>query len=177
MMKKSNVGFTLIELLIYVTIFALVAGFFTSILLITLRVQGTQAGTVEVSSQLNFAMQTIQRNIRESSAITAPGPGSAGSTLSVTGGPSGAITIALGTCGGVSNAICLTDSSGVPVPITTNKIVVTTLTFNHYSTPSNNPVTPSVETIQISVTASNNTTNEGQKSTRTLQGSASPFNQ
>ena len=182
-MAKSERAFTLIELLLYVAIFAMVAGFFTSILLVTLRVQGTQSGVIEVSTQLNFAMQAIQRNIREATTIVAPASGASASTLQVSGGPTGAVSVTLGTCGApaISNAICITDAGGTN-PITTGKITVTTLTFSHYTTPSTlpcpgTPCIPSTETIQISVTASNNTTSEEQRITRTIQGSASPFNQ
>ncbi len=175
-MAKSERAFTLIELLLYVAIFAVVAGFFTSILLITLRVQNTQTGIVEVSTQLNFALSRVQQYIQGSTAITSPASGASANSLSVTGGSSGAITIALGTCGGVSNAICVTDSSGTN-PLTSSKIAVTNLNFTHYTTASNNPVTPGTETVQISVTATNNTTDPAKLVTRTLQAAASPLNQ
>ena len=62
------------------TFFAL---FFTSILLISLRVQGTQSGLVDISSQLNFAMQTIQRHIQEATSISSPASGASASSLTI----------------------------------------------------------------------------------------------
>lgn len=61
-------GFTLLELLIYLSVFTVVAGLFLNIFVITARVQVRETADTEVSSQLQFAMQTIQRLIRESSA-------------------------------------------------------------------------------------------------------------
>ncbi len=174
-MRKTNSGFTLIELLIYVAIFAMVAGFFTSILLISLRVQGTQSGLVDISSQLSFAMQTIQRHIQESNSISSPASGVSANSLTLVK-PTGNVTIAFGSCGGVMDAICVTEA-GSPNPLTTTKAVIKTLSFTHYTTPSNNPITPGVDTIQISITASNNTQDPASLTTRTLQGSASPLNQ
>src|SRR3989344_4737698 len=65
---KQN-GFTLIEVLLYVAILAMIAGLFTGILTVAARFQVTQSASNEVSQQLNFAMQTIQRLVRESSNI------------------------------------------------------------------------------------------------------------
>ncbi len=160
-------GFTLIELLIYIALFALVAGIFTGILVVVLRIQGQQIGLLEVSNQLNFVMQTIQRHVRESSTITSPVPGVSDSSLSL---DSGATVIALGNCGGVSNAICVNNE-----PITTKKIMIPDLTFTHYITPSNHPDFPDTHAVQIKITAKYNTTNPAQQVTRTLQSSASPL--
>ncbi len=170
-------GFTLIELLIYVAIFALVAGFFTGILIISLRVQGTQSGLVEVSTQLNFAIQTMQRHIREATGISEPGVGASGSTLTVSK-PSGAVTITLGTCGApsVASAVCVTEA-GSTNPVTTVKIAVTALSFTHFSSPSGHPSLPPTETVEINITANNNTTNPAQLVTRTLRSAASPLKQ
>ncbi|MFH1759049.1 MAG: type II secretion system protein [Patescibacteria group bacterium] len=61
-MNKQQ-GFTLVELLIYVAIFAIVAVALSSILVTFTRVNIGQVGKNEVASQLNFAMQTMQRLI------------------------------------------------------------------------------------------------------------------
>ena len=176
-------GFTLIEILIYVAIFAVVSGFFVGILLITLRVQGTQSGLVEISSQLNFAMQTIQRHVREANSISAPASGTSGSTLTVNK-PAGVVTITRGTCGApaVVNAICVTEAGAAALPITTSKIGVTTLNFTHFTNPSSlpcpgTPCVPATETIQIEITANNLSINPEQSVTRTLRSAASPFKQ
>ncbi|MEK7481786.1 MAG: tail fiber domain-containing protein [Patescibacteria group bacterium] len=67
--SKFKNGFSLIELLIYVSIFAVVAGLMTSILITILKVSQKESASVETSEQLSFVMQTVSRLIRESSNI------------------------------------------------------------------------------------------------------------
>lgn len=61
-------GFTLVELLIYLAIFGVISGLFIGILGVAARVKEREMGANEVTTQLNFVTQTIQRLIRESSA-------------------------------------------------------------------------------------------------------------
>src|SRR3989344_3512679 len=68
-----NKGFSLIELLLYVAIFAIVSGLFVGILLIATRVQLHETASGEISNQLNFVLQTIQKYVRESSLIEESG--------------------------------------------------------------------------------------------------------
>src|SRR3989344_3461223 len=65
----SKKAFSLIELLIYVSIFAVVAGLMTSILVTILKVSQKESASIETSEQLSFVMQTVSRLIRESSNI------------------------------------------------------------------------------------------------------------
>ena len=73
MPKKA---FSLIELLIYVSIFAVVAGLMTSILVTILKVSQKESASIETSEQLSFVMQTVSRLIRESSNIEIASSGS-----------------------------------------------------------------------------------------------------
>src|SRR3989344_8640478 len=73
MPKKA---FSLIELLIYVSIFAVVAGLMTSILITILKVSQKESASIETSEQLSFVMQTVSRLIRESSNIETASAGS-----------------------------------------------------------------------------------------------------
>ena len=66
---RKRAGFTLIELLIYIGIFAILAVSFSSILVTFSRVTITQSSRNEVSSQLSFVMQRIQRMVSESSHV------------------------------------------------------------------------------------------------------------
>lgn len=65
--KKS--GFTLVELLLYVGIFAILAVAFSSILITFTRVNVNQSAMNELSSQMNFVLQTIQRLVSEGSLV------------------------------------------------------------------------------------------------------------
>ncbi|MBI2075185.1 MAG: prepilin-type N-terminal cleavage/methylation domain-containing protein, partial [Candidatus Harrisonbacteria bacterium] len=65
----STRGFTLLEILIYTAIFAVVGTLLTGIVTTVTRVEVRGSASAEVSSQLNFTMQTLQRLIRDSSAV------------------------------------------------------------------------------------------------------------
>jgi len=65
----NHKGFTLLEMLLYVAILSIVAVLFVGILSTGTRVQLQETAANEVSNQLNFAIQTIQRLVRDSSAI------------------------------------------------------------------------------------------------------------
>ena len=68
-MNKNKKGFTLLEVLIYVTIFAIVLGFLSVILITTTRVEMRESAATEVTQQSSYVVQTIQRLVRESSQI------------------------------------------------------------------------------------------------------------
>ena len=70
-MKKNNRGFTLLEVLLYAITLGALLAILTSILTLGIKVQVRESAGNELANQLNFSMQTIQRFIRESSAIVA----------------------------------------------------------------------------------------------------------
>src|SRR3989344_6285263 len=76
--KKLSVnGFTLLELLLYTALFAVIAGSFVAITTIVTRVETREVSSLEVSNQMTFVMQTVQRLVSESSAIIVNADGSA----------------------------------------------------------------------------------------------------
>jgi prepilin-type N-terminal cleavage/methylation domain-containing protein len=153
-------GFTLIELLVQVTIFGLVAAMLVSITFITLRVKNKGLADNEVSGQLNFVMQTIQRLTREATAVSVP----SSNTLNLTrAGDTTTITLS----GGV---ITLKEGAAAPTTnLTNSQVVADTLTFTRITN------TSAPDTVQIVITLSHNTNNPLAASTRSLQSSASPL--
>ncbi|MDO8585050.1 MAG: prepilin-type N-terminal cleavage/methylation domain-containing protein [bacterium] len=69
MNKKSPSGFTLLEILIYIAIFAVVGTLLTGIVTTVTRVEVRGGASAEVSTQLNFTMQTLQRLTRDASVV------------------------------------------------------------------------------------------------------------
>lgn len=67
--KKHTAGFTLVELLLFTTIFAMVSVAFVSIFVVITRVQSREGSTINVNQESQFALQTIQRLVQESSLI------------------------------------------------------------------------------------------------------------
>lgn len=66
---SSYNGFTLLEILIYIAIFAIVGGLLTGIVTTVTRVEVRGGASAEVATQLNFTLQTVQRLIRDASAV------------------------------------------------------------------------------------------------------------
>ena len=69
---RNSSGFSLVELVIYIGIVGITAGILTGVLTTVTTTQVEQSTNNEVSGQLNFAMQTIQRIVQESSLIDIP---------------------------------------------------------------------------------------------------------
>jgi type II secretory pathway component PulJ len=67
--KGKNKGFTLLETLLYLAIFAIVGGSLFGILTSVVRVSTREMAGDEVASQLQFAMGSITRLVRDSSAV------------------------------------------------------------------------------------------------------------
>lgn len=159
-------GFTLIELLLYVAIFAMVAGMFTGILVVILRVEGQQSGLLEVSNQLNFVMNRIQSLIRSSNPAIAPLVSSDSNSLTVS-------------AGGVSSVIALSgDEIQINgVPITTGKVKASALQFalHTLTNPSTELGLPPSYSVDVDMTLENTDTNPQNHVSRTLKFSASPI--
>ncbi len=66
---KSNRGFSLLETLLYLAIFAIVGGALFGILTNVVRISTQEVSGGEVTSQLQFVMQTINRLVQGSSNI------------------------------------------------------------------------------------------------------------
>ncbi|MBI3825619.1 MAG: type II secretion system protein [Candidatus Rokubacteria bacterium] len=168
--ESSRSGFTLLELIIYVGIFAIAAGLMTGILTTLTRVQVRENASIDVSTQAQFVMQTVQRLVRDASIIELPANAST-STLklrmrSATIDPT-CITVTNGTAylmqgnDGVNKQSCWNASSS---PLTDSKVVVNTLNFVKNSNP------PAKDTVQINLTMSYNSTNPTESAiSRTLE--------
>ncbi|MFA5084622.1 MAG: hypothetical protein WC475_04575, partial [Candidatus Paceibacterota bacterium] len=73
-------GYTLIELLVYTAVFAAAVGVFSGVLITFTRVGTQTSADAELTQQLSFIQDTIQRFVRESANIENPA-GVASSTL------------------------------------------------------------------------------------------------
>ena len=123
MMSKK--GFSLIEILIYITIIGIVGSFLSGIIVTVTRIQNQQSSSIEVNQQLNFAMTTIQRLIRESSLMDIA-TGTPVATLKLrTRDPAKDPTIIT-----LSNSkITLTQGAGATINLTTDTVIANQLSF------------------------------------------------
>ncbi len=151
-------GFSLVEILIYTAIIGIIGTLFSNILIIVTRVQNQQSSSVEVNQQMNFAMGTIQRLIRESSAVEiATGTPVSNLKLRTKDPAKDPTNITLS-----SGKITLQQGSGSVFNLTTDSVIVNQLSFWKIAS------YPGRDTVQIDISISYNTQNPQQQFTKTL---------
>ncbi len=159
-------GFTLIEILLYTAIFAVVGGLMVGILLTVTQVQQRESAGAEVTGQLNFIMQTVQRLVSKSSNIEIE-PGIATSTLKLrmedpAKDPTclslvnGVVKLAEGP--GANPNDCKTTTSD----LTNSRVIVNTFNFKKFTQ------YPGHDTVSIDLTITYNTANPKGQVQRTL---------
>ena len=159
-----NKGFSLAELVIYLGILGLSVGVFTSVLDTVTRTQVEQSTQNEISGQLTFSMQTIQRLIKTSSVIDLEA-GVATSTL-VLQMPQEAVsptTVYL-----ENGTIYITQGEDAPVQaLTSGSVSVDSLEFRKSSQPGAKDV------VQIDIAISQFEPSQGDLVTRSLRSAVS----
>lgn len=166
--KKACVknGFSLVELLIYVSIFAVSAVFLVAILTTVTQVQLRQVSIEEVSSQISFVNDTIQRIVKTSSLIDMTS-GSPTSTLSLRMSSSSVDQTLVYT----SSSILYLDerNNGVPTltPLTDSNVTVDSFIVTKYDNPNG------FSLVQVDISMSYNSTNPKAQITRSLKTAVS----
>ncbi|MCX7616324.1 MAG: prepilin-type N-terminal cleavage/methylation domain-containing protein [Patescibacteria group bacterium] len=161
---KNNQGFSLMEMLIYVGILGIVASVATGIFLSVTKVQTEQSAQVEISGQLNFAMQTIQRLIRNSSLVDInPGTPTTSLTLRMKDSAVDPTTIYL-----ENGRIYVKEgANGTPQSITSDRVVVDSLEFKKLTQ------YPGKDIVQIDLAMSATNKVEGNTIRRSLRSAVS----
>ena len=161
---KNNQGFSLMEMLIYVGILGIVASVATGIFLSVTKVQTEQSAQVEISGQLNFAMQTIQRLIRNSSLVDInPGTPTTSLTLRMKDSTVDPTTIYL-----ENGRIYVKEgANGTPQSITSDRVVVDSLEFKKLTQ------YPGKDIVQIDLAMSATNKVEGNTIRRSLRSAVS----
>ncbi len=161
---KNNKGFSLMEMLVYVGILGIVASIAGGIFLSVTKVQTEQTAQVEISGQLNFAMQTIQRLIKNSSLIDT----SAGT-------PTSSLTLRMKDASVDPTIIYLENgriyvkegTNGTPQSITSDKVTVNSLEFKKLTQ------YPGKDVVQIDLAMSATDKVEGKTISRSLRSAIS----
>lgn len=163
----SKKGFTLVEVLVFISIFAVSAVFLLGILTTVTRTQLRQASVNEVSEQVGFVSNTVQRLVRESSLVENE-PGVASTTLVLRRASSTVgITKIFKDPGNIGiylqefNEILGTSTT---VPLTNNKVKVNTFSVTRYQSSGG----PAV--VQVDLTLEANTTNPQAQISKSWRG-------
>src|SRR3989344_1728423 len=154
----DQTGFTLIEVILYVAIFAIVAAIMVVILTTALQVGSRENSSAEVSAQLHFATQTIQRLVRDSSNIDIQA-GVSTSTLILRMADQNQDPTVLSLVNGV---ILMRQGSNPTSSITTNRVVVDQLSFKKITQ------YPGHDVVTIDLAISSNTQNPQARLERTI---------
>jgi len=171
-MKKNKriLGFSLIELLVYIGILTIVVGFIVGIFITTIKIGSKETSSTEVTSQINYVSQTIQRMVKEASVIDIPA-GVSTSTLklrtsSLSTDPtciylsSGTIKIAQGAFPSGSENCASTSTN-----LTNSKIIVDNLIFTKLTS------YPGHDSVAFQIQMSSNTSSTENRSTKVLTSS------
>ncbi len=163
-----NKGFTLIEVLITTAIMAIVGSLMTGIFYTVTKVNQRETASGEVTSQLNFVTQTIQRLVRESSNIEIEA-GTATTTLKLRMADS----VKDPTCiTFVSSTIRLAEGPDINNPenctsnvtdLTNNKVTVDSLNFKKFTQ------YPGHDTVSFDIAMTYNSQDPAAQVQRTLQ--------
>ncbi len=167
---KSQRGFTLIELMIYVGLTALVMGLFAAILITVTRITGQQSSSSQVTSELSFLMTTIKREIHESLGATVNNT----QVILIKDATTNPVTTSIINYDADAKKITIEKTGPAPTtasPLSTNHITVDNVLFEKMVDETN----PSSTIIRMTITASANTTNPQNQSTKTLTATAAPF--
>lgn len=143
-------GFSLIELLIYTAILAVMATVIVNVFLGITMGRGQFVAESEVNSNLRFAVEKINQDIRSASVVTAPAsPGGTSSSNIIMTTVDGEITYCISSnrLRRQVNGIC-DDSSLV---VTSDKVNVTAITFTRFEN-TNTTLSVTAVTIQTSIT-------------------------
>ncbi len=159
--QRKAAGFTLIELVIYMGLMSIVVGLFASILITVIRIQTQQTSARQVTTEINFLMNTITRDIRDSLDLDVTGT----STLTITTAASSTNPIIIMLEDG---AVKKKEGSQATSTLSTTRVVADQLIFTKL-------VSGSAQAIQISLTLSFSTDNPAQEFSQTLQTTAAPL--
>ncbi|MDO8601679.1 MAG: prepilin-type N-terminal cleavage/methylation domain-containing protein [bacterium] len=157
---KLKAGFTLIELVIYMGLMAIVVGLFAGILITIVRIQTQQTSSRQVASELNFIMNTITRDIRDSQSLSVTT-----STLTITTSLASTTPIIITLDAG---AVAKKEGTSATSTLSTSRVVADTLAFTELTNGDS-------QAVQIILTLSFNTDNPTQEYTQTLQTTAAPL--
>jgi type II secretory pathway pseudopilin PulG len=118
---KDMKAFALIELIVYIAIFAIIATFLIGMLTTVTNVQIRQTSVNEVTEQLNFVSDTIQRTVQESSLINIPADGAPYTTLVLGVSDPARHPTQIYEAGGI---IYLEEGANGPIPLTDARVNV-----------------------------------------------------
>lgn len=143
--RSNQAGYTLIELLLYIVVISTLLTSITYFFGITIEARAKNQTIAEVNDQGALAMDYITQTIRNASSITTPAPAGSAASLTLVV-PTGSLSPTIFDLSGTT--LRVKEGTGAAIPLTSNDIRVTGLTFRNLTRPS----TPG--NVQITLTLS-----------------------
>jgi prepilin-type N-terminal cleavage/methylation domain-containing protein len=135
---KAAKGFTLLELLIYIALVSVISVVLSRMFIIINSGRARITSKTAVDSNLRFAVEKIEQDVRAASSVTTPGTAGATSTLLVLSVNSSTITYSSSADGYLKRQV----NSSTPESLTEDSVAVNTstvpLTFSRLE--NNNPI-------------------------------------
>ena len=141
MMKK---GFTLVEMLLYMSILSVIVLALSSFLYLSYSSRIKATVIAEVEQQGNQTMSIITQNIRNAQSITSPATGASANSLTLTEYSALLSPTIINQTG---NKLQITEGLNPSVDISSNRVVISGLSFQNLARPS----TPGIIRIQFTL--------------------------
>ena len=134
---KARKGFTLLEFILYFALISIVVSTITVFALDVIRTRAKTAVVAEVEQNMRFGLQRILRTVRQASSLNVGAStfDSATGVLSVDMAAASNTPTVFDLSGG---ALRMKEGSGAAVPLTSSRVVVTSLRFTRDNLPGNN---------------------------------------
>jgi Tfp pilus assembly protein FimT len=163
MKHKFIAGFSLMETVVYIGVLAVIAGVFTGVFQSVIRTQISETSQNEVTSQLNFAISTMQRFVKGSSVISFDGCGSTSTLSLVMPQDSQSPTVLYAQSG----KLYVQQGSAAPQAITDDTVTVDSLEFTKFCNAG------AKDTVEISLALSTTGSGTGERISRSLTSAVS----
>ncbi len=155
-MKRN--GFTLIEILIYTALIGIAGVFLNGTLISVLKLQSQQDASTQVNQQINFVLQNVQQQIRNSSLIDMAGNTASSSLTLRTADPTTDKTLIFLS----GKAVYLKKGDSAPLALTTSDVNADQLQFTKIT------AYPGHDSVQVTIALSYNTQNAQQSFSKTI---------
>lgn len=165
-LNKTKKAFTLVEIILYIGLVSIMLLVITSFFGVMIQSRLRNQAIADVNEQGVQVMQIILQTVRNATAINAPTPGNSETSLSVNVNGAGLSPSVFSLNSG---AIQITEGAGSAVTLSSNRVILTSLTFTNLTRSG----TPGAVRVQFTLSRVNPDGRKELSYNQTFYGSAS----
>lgn len=158
--NKTKKAFTLVETLLYIALVGILLTSIVTFLSAILATESKNEAIFEVDQQATFVIDKVTDTIRNAEAINSPSAGSNGNSLSLEMANASEDPTVFSLNGGIME---ITEGSSGSIPISTNNVTISGLTFYNLTPPSS----PDAQSVKFVFTVTFNSSSGRQESNYT----------